>query len=395
MRVYLILAVFLIAILAVFLIFLISGYNQTPTTNVNKNVSGGSIGTPQGKTNNTEGQKGGSIGIPKGNESVKNISEPAEEELPPGSIAIFYRTTIGESKDNLKGYQRTSDSQSIFETGFDINIDIESTTKGVIRYIPSVGWFDIMDTTTSYSYSEASIAPFTLNGRVFIAKTRGDRLKTTTITEIDPKNAESKGSVSVDGVRFAIVGNDVYYKERINENLYGDYSSGGELMRVSFGGLPEEVLSYNDEDNNGEFYSAGNNLISVIYDYQTQTDTIKLHDSNTGKVIKTLQSDVPTGSYISGDDALYQLVSVGTTYWISRYPAQGEGKPLLQLELDPDEKGLSIDQDKGKIMITSYNNQFKVIGLMLYDISTDELEDVEIEEFGSSSCLDYQFIVLD
>jgi hypothetical protein len=332
--------------------------------------------------------------------SLTNNSNPeqvtSESAIKSGSIAIFYRATLDAVKNKLKGFQRTSHDGALYETGFDINLNVESTDKAVLRYIPSVEWFDIMGTTTSYSYSTSSISPYTIDGRLFTIVSRST---VTTINEIDPKTAKLKGSVSLQGgtSSYAIVGNDVYYRIKESTDFYGKHSGGGQLMKQSLlGGSPEEILPYGDPDNSGRLYSAGNNLVSVVYnDSSLQTDTIFLHDTATGKVTKTLYTGVPTGLYLSADDALYELSLIDNVYWITRYPVEGE-PTTLPLELETGESGLSIDAENGVVLIVTYNDS-NVVSVQSYDmVNGGSLRSVNIEPFGSSYSKDsYQFVFLE
>ena len=158
---------------------------------------------------------------------------------------------------------------------------------------------------------------------------------------------------------------------------------------------PVELQPY--QENRGVLYGAAGALLSVSYDYDAKTNSIRRHDPETGKITEVLYEDIPDGGqFIAGDDALYELVKEGLLYRLNRYPLDGNAKALLEIELDPDEKGVSVDVGQGKVMIVSYGSDFKAKSLLLYDLATDVLEEVPLKSgFGPSSRLEYEFVLVD
>lgn len=312
-----------------------------------------------------------------------------EEIIPKGSIAIFYRTSMSSVKERLPVFVEDANDGG----GYATNIRWESNENGVIRYIPAVNKLDVMGTTTSYSYSKGYISSHTLDGRVFLFRHRGS---SSTLTEVDPKNAEVKGSIPINDVDFAIVGDDVYFREEVRKDLFDKRTGGGELMVQNIKGSPPKiVLEYGDSSNNGRFYGTANSLISVLYDFSTKTDSIRIHNLESGEIKQIIYENIPTGFYFEGDDALYQVIVSDKIYDVYRLRLDGNRDLVLELELEEGEKGISIDEQDGKLLIVTYKNIFDVTQILLYDIKSNMLEDIPFEPFGSTSSPDYQFVILD
>ncbi len=319
-------------------------------------------------------------------EPVAPLEENVDEKLE--GIAIFYRTSMSSVANRLPVVVE----DRVTGDGYTTNIRWESSQNGVVRYIPSADRLDVMGTMTSYSYSEGYLSVHTIDGRVFLFRHRGG---SSTISEIDPKTAETTGSIPIGDVNIAIVGNEVYFREEMRKDLFDKRTGGGELMVQSFSGdQPRKVLEYGDSSNEGQFYGAAGSLLSVVYDFPTDTDTIRLHNLNTGKAERIIHENIPTGVYIEGDDAFYQVITENQVYKIYRLSLQGERKLLLEIQLDAQEKGVSVDQEDGKLLLVSYGTS-AVKQVLLYDIASGSFEEVAFEPFGSSSSGDYQFVLLD
>ncbi len=318
--------------------------------------------------------------------SEKSVTKTKEAvEIPKGSVAIFYRTSLSDLAHRLPvSVQDTSNSGS----GYVTNIRWEADEKGVVRYIPAAERFDVMKTTTSYSYSKSSINPFTINGRVFTITTRGD---TSDINELDPKTAKNKAGVSINGNSFAILGDTIYYREKVRTNLYDQVSGGGELVLKKFNEISsKELLPYGDEDNKGSIYGVGGKLLSV-YD-----ESVRLHDLTTGRITQILHTGLTNyGTFFAGDDALYQVTTENNVYRVDRYPLEGEARQVAEITLEPGEKGLSVDEEKGILLFVVYGDTFKVTSVLLNDFSSGSVKDIPFETFGSVSSQEYQFVFLD
>ena len=322
-----------------------------------------------------------------------NVKEVKEESIPPGSPAFFYRTVLSDEAHRLPVSVQYTNNEG---GGYATNIRWETTGKGVIRYIPVAEKFDVMSTTSSTSYSKSSIKPFTMNGKLFSITSRST---VTSIYELNPKTAETITHTSVQANNVVIVGDYAYYRKKIGTDLYGKRTGGGQLMRQSLnGGIAEEVLSYEDKSNKGVLYGVGDILVTLAYDIETDTYSVRSHDNN-GNVKKTIISGIPRTEFtttVAGDDALYRVVKMSNKiFQIHRFPLEGESTAMAEVELDNTEKGIAIDAEDGKVMIATYGDNSKVNDVSLYSIDRGNVEQLEIESFGSSSAYDYQFMFLE
>ena len=309
----------------------------------------------------------------------------AAAEIPRGSVAIFYRTSLSDVAHRLPV---SVQDRSLSGDGYVTNIRWEADEKGVVRYIPAAERFDVMKTTTSYSYSKSSINPFTIDGRVFTITTRGD---TSDINELDPKTAKNKAGVSINGNTFAILGDTIYYREKIRTNLYDQVSGGGALVVKKFNEIAtQELLPYGNEDNKGSIYGVGGKLLSV-YD-----ESIRLHDLSTGRITQILHTGLADyGTFFAGDDALYQVTAENKVYRVHRYPLEGEARQVAEITLESGEKGVSVDEENGILLFVIYGDTFKVTSVILNDFSSGSVVDIPFETFGSVSSQEYQFVFLD
>ena len=325
--------------------------------------------------------------VPESNTSrTADITPPAPEAtLPPGSTVIFYDAVYSSEQENLKGFQRTSHDGAAYETGFDINVDVSSTDKGVFRYIPLTGWFDLMGTTRSTSYSTSSINPITHDGRLFLFRHRGSA---STLTEVHPYSGEVLRTTPVGDGDVAIVGENAYYRSEVRTDLYDERTGGGEFMLQPLsGGAPTVLLEYDDPANIGTFHGTANSLFSA-----TPDGTVRMHDTQTGAVRRIVAEPLGPGKFIAGDAALYLLHSENNAYTITRITENG-AEGLLEITLEPGERALTIDEASGKLLIvvTKQGNEKDVI---LYDIATGRQQPVATIPFGQALPYEeYQFLL--
>src|SRR3989344_1813504 len=319
---------------------------------------------------------------------VRPDDAPSQPSVPSGSIALFYRAYLGEVANRLPvSVQNTADG-----SGYVTNIRWETSHKGVVRFIPVVDRFDVMASTVSTSYSESTIYPMTQNGRLFTVTRRST---STVLNEGDPKNASAISSTTFDATNLTVVGDKVYYRDRIVNDFYGRRSGGGALVVQSLGTASgSDLLSYGAADNDGDFFTAQNALVSVVTDYDSEPASIRRHDLFTGKVSEELFSNVSSGTFFSGSDALYGYVKNGSVYTVKRFGLDGTAKSLIEVALDSDEKGLSIDEDSGKLLIVSYGSDYLLKSAQLYDVASNSTEEISIVSSSGLKSQEYAFVFL-
>ena len=140
--------------------------------------------------------------------------------LPSGAIALFYRASFG------------SDTERITVIGGDIQW--ETSSKGIIRYIPEIDRFDIIKTISSPSYAKSSIYPITSGGRLYAVRDWGSdwtsKDKHFSIEELDAVSGKTVASIDINAEWFTISGDDVYYMSEVRTDLFGNPTGGGRLV---------------------------------------------------------------------------------------------------------------------------------------------------------------------
>ncbi|MFA4887655.1 MAG: hypothetical protein WC595_05565 [Candidatus Nanoarchaeia archaeon] len=328
--------------------------------------------------------------MPDENGSI-TCCEDNERILPELHIALFYSTVLSDIDKRLAvSVQDTSSSE-----GYTTNINWEKTDKGVVRYIPQLDRFDVMGTTTSYSHSKGSISPFTIGNRLFLVRLRESA---STLTEVDPATAKPIATVPISNKEFAVVGNNVYYREEVREDLFNKRTGGGELIVHTLKEpSPKTLLAYGDPSNKGRFYGTKDSLLSVVYDPSTKKNSIILHNKNTGRAVNTLYTGVENmGEFIPSDDALYQLIKKDNKYELNEFPVLGEESTLLEFELEPGERDISVDIMYGTALLVSYDQDFKVKQILKIELATGDITKLPVESpFGSVSSQNYQALYME
>jgi len=200
---------------------------------------------------------------------------------------------------------------------------------------------------------------------------------------------------------YAIVGDTVYFRDRETEDLFGNHASGGNLMMQRLGSsTASQLLPYGDADNGGDLYTAGTSLVSVLTNFsgtgsnQVVTTTIRLHNASTGKISRVLFEDAPWGTFVSGDDALYQLVSDNGTYTVNRFPATGDATELLSITLDAGEQGAMIDEANGIITLASHGSYNRLQSIAQYTIATGDFTELPLQDLSGISARDLQVLTI-
>ncbi len=364
-------------------------------TDINKNDS---IKTTNG---NTE------LPVDSNKEKIETkIEEKVKaEEVPVGSIALFYSTSMQTVQDKLTAVVDEVEG-GLVVGGYVKNITWESHQIGVLRYAPEVDRLDVIKTASSPSYAKKALYPFTFNNKLYVLSDWGadwaiknDQFN---IEEIDPRTGIAKSaSITFYGGNFAIIGDKLYYRKTVKEDLFGKKIGGGQLIVKSFkDSVEKELLSASDPSNKGILYGVGNNLLSVVYDEGTKTSSIKQLNLETARVEKTLHEGIPSGQIYGGSDALYILQGEGQTKIITRYPLQGQLEDLFEVELDQGES-IQLDEDKGKILISTQvfktGQGIVTRQLSLYNLALKEVKDIPLKEFSPSgnTALGGQFLIME
>ena len=122
-----------------------------------------------------------------------------------------------------------------------------------------------------------------------------------------------------------------------------------------------------------------------------------LHDKNTGRAVNTLYTGVENiGEFIPSEDALYQLIKKDNKHELNEFPVLGEESTLLEFELEPGERDISVDIMYGTALLVSYDQDFKVKQILKIELATGDITKLPVEStFGSVSSQDYQVLYME
>ena len=189
------------------------------------------------------------VSTPTATPTAEGVSEAkaagSPDAVPAGSLALFYGTRLGTNTQSLRGY----------------NITWEEGQIGVLRYVPEDGRVDLMKRATSPSYSKSALYALTVGGRLFVIRDWGadwtSDNKRFGIEELDPHTGKSLSTTNVTAEWFAIHDDRVFFKRRVNKDLWGNYRGGGELAVKKLGSTAESELL----DKAPRFQSVGDQLV--------------------------------------------------------------------------------------------------------------------------------------
>ena len=245
-----------------------------------------------------------------------------------------------------------------------------------------------MKRITSPSYAKSAIYPVTVGDRLFAIRdwgadwTSDDR--SFGIEELDPQTGAPLSSSRISAEWFTIAGDNVYYRNKVNTDLFGNYRSGGEVVMKGLGSAEERELSGRDV----RFRGVGERLVSV------SEAQLRQHDASTGEV-QTSRQLAPglleqiwpsVRSIFYGDDALYWAARTGSPnrVEIMRVPLSGEPEMLTSLQLAEGETGLILDDAQGWVMIATTGSSpprgIAVKRIFLFNQDARSLEELSVDQ---------------
>ncbi len=303
--------------------------------------------------------------------------EPAPD-LPSGAIALFYRASFGSGTERL-----------VFSGG---DIQWENNSKGIVRYIPELDRYDVIKTITSPSYAKSSIYPVTVGGRLYAIRDWGSEWtskdKHFGIEELDPVTGLTIASTDINAEWFTISGDNIYYMSEVKTDLFGKPSGGGRLMvkNLAAGGGSQIA------DKAERFRAIGDSLISL------GESGVRRHSPTTGVARpiapfdSTLLEDIwPHISRIfTGDSAIYWAAerTPGMVEVIALY-SNGETKAVAEIEFDPEETDLVVDEHDGLVLIgaisSSHGRGLAVTSAFTLTPGDGEVTEIALEGFIGSS----------
>jgi hypothetical protein len=319
--------------------------------------------------------------------------EPAEPEIPPGSIALFATLSGGTQNSFLR-----------VEGG---NVNWDTTHYKLLRYISGVNLLHEFGWTSSKSYSKSFIYGITQDGWLYEVKCFTDSGRKD-ITRKDPKTGQtigSFGSITTSDMYggFTIFGDRLIYRTTISKDLMGNRKSGGNVMVMKFGETTaSQVLDYYDENNAGRYLGIGNELITIVTTYEDNATFYDIYRVDPvsmaiGELLYSFGSEEYV-EFFAGETSLFwsEIIPGSEGVYIVKFTLSGS--PVYFLELtETDPLLLTVDESNGKVLITFKDTTPESPFYYLADLYTDDIEELDIDPAFFSSLINGngQFMIID
>jgi hypothetical protein len=255
---------------------------------------------------------------------------------------------------------------------------------------------DVISTSVSPSYAENAVYPYTTGGRLFVLTDwRADWTSKNyrwALDEFDPATGKATGRMTdFEASTFAVVGDKVYYRAPLSKDLLGKVVGGGQMKVLSLGQREftntPKLLDRGDPSNDGTLYGVGGHLLSVVGGGTASAPTLSIrkHDLSTGAAT-TLHSDLARtpklyDDLFPGQGGLYHLTQSGRTLTVTHYPVEGAPRGVVTVDLEGDETGIHLAEEKGKLLILTLSN-VRFTGAQVYDLATGEVSALKIAPFS-------------
>jgi len=321
-----------------------------------------------------------------------NTTTASSPTFSPGSIALFATISGGSQSEFLR-----------VEGG---NVSWDTTHYKFLRYIPETQMLDEFGWTSSKSYSKTYIYGITAGDWVYVVKCFTDSGRKD-ITRLDPATGNQVGTFGVittgDMYRgFTIYGDRIIYRTEVTKDLIGNRRGGGDVMVMELGASSAvEVLDYYDEDNQGRYYSIGDDLITVITTYEDDAIFYDIYQVNpmtfaVGELLYSFGSEEHINFY-EGATSLFWAEPEPSTGNINivRFPL--DEYPVYYLEIwESTPMNMSVDESQGKVLISFRDNTPESPFYYLADIVTGDIVELEVDPafFSNSIYGNGQFLIL-
>ncbi|MFC1662882.1 hypothetical protein ACFL04_01790 [Patescibacteria group bacterium] len=330
--------------------------------------------------------------------NTESNTNTEDTTIPPGSIALFYRESLGTVQQRLRTY----------------DVSWESSSSVIVRELPELDQYDGLASYTSKSYSKQSKYPYTNNGRLFLLTDWGsDWAADNTrwdLTELDPQDGKRTGTnISFSSGSFAVAGDILYYTTPVTtDSLTRLVTSYGKLMakNMNSSAAADEVLTFTGYEDRGSLYGVGDSLLLINFKPTGQRImTIYTFDPVT-QTFSPLYSDLvvaelTANNIFRGDTALYLISQEDSTIFVDRYPVDGQEEGLLEIDLETDEESVYVAEDRGQVLVyvsSKLPDELAKIRLaIIYDLETQEFSEIEVGPFSipvSFSRIGVPFLVL-
>ncbi len=315
--------------------------------------------------------------------------------IPEGALAIYYTGSLSSSEDYYvfgiydgPGTVYSDGTSEVFD------IEVTHTNYGLLTYVPSLDKTYLLYSYDSPSHSPNNAYVQTIDDRIFVFREWGDYgdMDVQGITEFDPATGDMAQTTRLEQYssrNIAIVGDTVYYVSPRAVNFYGQVTGGGKLYMQQLGSSQStELLDRTDESNVGTYYGVGGRLLSAAYNNAESRLIVYEHSLSTGEITSTLQ-DLSTAAFYDdygptvygGETALYLVGKASETspiYHIYGLNLDGSSGLLLEIELEPGEDQLLVDEEDGKLIVTVVEGGFSSV--ITYDLTSEEVEQLDLKD---------------
>ena len=327
-----------------------------------------------------------------GEGSSEETSIEESKVIPTNSVALFFTEGLSSVKERLPVQVQYTNIEG---GGYATNIQWESSTSAVLRYLPELEQVDLMKTGTSASWSQNSMYPFTTDGRFFVLRDWGSEWTIDnnqwTLTEINPKTGVVLQETGFNADSFAIIDNAIYLSTGKTTDFYGKVTSYGKLKVMDLGEgssyYAKDLYSFSMNVPAGQIYGVGDYLMSLAGEYVDgeYIYSIRKHSLLTGEptiLFDQLRlTDFSRDHVFPGEDSLYIGIEYNGGIWFQKFTIQGESTTVpVELErLGSTPRGF-LTEDDGKLIIAEADGH-EIKTLSVFDSKTEELEQITIEPF--------------
>jgi hypothetical protein len=315
--------------------------------------------------------------------------------LPKNTLALVMAVSGGNSSSTLKTIINDSTSGAMIGTKF---IQLESSSKSVVLYLPDTGETTVINSYSSPSYAPHFKRPYTIDDRLYVSNkyTNGGKL---TITEYDTADLsrESEWGTQSDALDpgYAVAGGQVYFNTGSTEQWSmsrGFYNSPGDYMRSPYDDR-WETSEMADPDLRFQLVSGGDILYGAILPSEADPITgVFTVDPVSGQPAEYYSTVFEIEDWNDYMPASWRnvVISDGIAYWVGFLENGGRHSlEILAASLDdPDDFAIyefampasdnevngfnsTIDADGGYVLIKPWYNGGDRSKILIFDTATE------------------------
>jgi hypothetical protein len=184
--------------------------------------------------------------IPDSDSTTRRIPDTPVPEptqfLPKNTLALVMAVSEGSSSGTLKTIVNDATTGAMLGTKF---IQLESSSKSVVLYVPDTGETTVIDSYSSPSYAPHFKRPYTVEDVLYVSnKFTNGRAMTITQYDTDDLSREAEWGTQADAIDpgYAVAGGRVYFKTGSTQQWSmsrGFYNAPGDYISSPFGSRSE------------------------------------------------------------------------------------------------------------------------------------------------------------